>query len=277
MPTAARRPHERIDAATLGGRILVISPHLDDGAFSLGATIAAASARGAAVRMLTVLAGNPDSDEPAGKWDAACGFRTEGEAARERREEDRRACTLLGATPEWLPFEDEQYTRTEDDVIWRAVVSQLDASELVLVPGIPLTHPDHAWLSALLLSRLPPQIPFALYGEQPYAADATVGRGFKVGPLSRVSAVALRTRGGRRIQTPLVPGPIAKLVTTPPTWVAVASNARERRAKRDAVAAYFSQLPGLGRRLYGRISVYEWGWGGEMLGLMAGKAVERAG
>ncbi len=87
-----------------GRRLVILSPHLDDAALSLGATIAYASEVGLAVTVLTVLAGDPDSEEPAGTWDTICGFATAGEAARVRRAEDANACEILGAEPMWLPF-----------------------------------------------------------------------------------------------------------------------------------------------------------------------------
>src|SRR5690242_11145568 len=94
----------------LGGRaaldrdVVVISPHLDDAVLSLGAALSWAARHGARVTVLTVLAGRPDSSTPAGEWDAGSGFGTEGEAATARREEDERACEVLGATPVWLPY-----------------------------------------------------------------------------------------------------------------------------------------------------------------------------
>ena len=39
----------------------------------------------------------------------------------------------------------------------------------MLVPGSPLSHPDHAWLHDLLHARLPGGR-LALYAEQPYAS-----------------------------------------------------------------------------------------------------------
>jgi LmbE family N-acetylglucosaminyl deacetylase len=93
----------------LGPRAFVLSPHLDDAIFSLGAGIACAARGGADITVLTVLAGNPESDAPPGNWDRVAGFGTEGEASRARAEEDRQACALLGATRCHLPHSDRQY------------------------------------------------------------------------------------------------------------------------------------------------------------------------
>ena len=130
--------------------------------------MAASARRGVLVELLTVLALDPDSDAAAGGWDRRAGYATEGEAARARREEDRRACALVGATPHWLPFGSVDYDRHGDEAeVTRAVTDALDGADLVLLPGSPLTHPDHRWLGSLLSQALPRE-KTALYAEQPY-------------------------------------------------------------------------------------------------------------
>lgn len=148
-------------------RIVVVSPHLDDGVLSLGASMASWSRQGAAVELLTVLACDPASEAPAGGWDARGGFATEGESARARRDEDRQACALIGATPVWLPYGSSDYERHGDETDVRdAVLRALDGADRVVVPGLPLTHPDHAWLAELLAGSLNPGV--SRYAEQPY-------------------------------------------------------------------------------------------------------------
>ena len=140
--------------AALEGDVVVVSPHLDDAAMSLGAAISRTARAGGRVTILTVLAGNPDSDEPAGEWDRSSGFATAGEASRARREEDALACERLGARPVWLPFGDEQYERGAADDEIRAAVVEAAGTSLVLLPGFPLSHDDHRWLHDLLSERL---------------------------------------------------------------------------------------------------------------------------
>lgn len=156
---------------------VVVSPHLDDAVFSLGAALAYAARHGARIRVLTVLAGDPASAAPAGGWDRASGFATAGEAARSRREEDAAACEILGVTPVWLPFSDHQYERGADAAAIRAAVEETVAdADAVLVPGFPLQHEDHAWLAETLDG-----LPYGRYVEQPYAAlwhDSPPGDGW---------------------------------------------------------------------------------------------------
>lgn len=157
----------------LEGPVAVLSPHLDDGIFSLGAAIAAARGE---VRVVTVLAGDPQSELPAGTWDAGAGFRTAGEAAQARRAEDNRACRDLGARPVWLPFADHQYPRGgSDDEIWAELEDALAGTAAVLAPGFPLMHGDHAWLEALVRQRGLRGRRVGFYVEQPYAAAWTAG------------------------------------------------------------------------------------------------------
>ena len=151
-------------------RIVVVSPHLDDGVLSLGAAMSAWGREGARVELLTVLACDPDSTAPAGGWDRRAGHATEGESARARRDEDRRACEHLGVTPRWLPFGSVDYERhgTEGEVR-EAVLEVVGGAAEVLLPGFPLSQPDHVWLARLLdgLDREPTRV--GRYVEQPYA------------------------------------------------------------------------------------------------------------
>lgn len=183
-------------------RIVVISPHLDDAVFSLGAWIAHRARAGDDVVIVTVFAADPTSAAPAGAWDRLCGFETAGAAARARREEDRRACALVGAEPRWLDFSDEQYGDHNESLVWDALRPHLEGAR-VLVPGFPLAHIDHRWLAHLVLARLEPGVQIGLYLEQPYAAASTGATG---------------------------------------SWLRLPSGHRDRASKRRASAAYRSQM-----------------------------------
>ena len=176
---------------------------------------------GARVELLTVLALDPTSVAPTAGWDRRAGFATEGEAARARREEDRRACALLGVTPSWLPFGSVDFDRHGDEAdVRRKVADALGEAKLVLLPGFPLSHPDHEWLVRTLVSDLKSDTKLALYAEQPY----TVRADEEPGMLSWVSEVL-----------------VAQAV-----FERVAVGAGDRVAKWRAIRAYTSQLPLLG-------------------------------
>ena len=115
----------------------------DDGVLSIGAAIASWVRAGHRVGLLTVLGCDPESTAAAGGWDRRGGFATEGEAARARRAEDRRACETLRVSPMWLPYGSDDYERHggQNDV-WSAISPTVADADLVLVPGSPLSHPD---------------------------------------------------------------------------------------------------------------------------------------
>ena len=159
---------------------------------------------GGHVELVTVFALDPSSTAEPGGWDRRAGFQTEGDAARARREEDRAACAILGVLPRWLPFGSVDYERHGDeDAVWDAVRATFEGAEVVLLPGSPLTHPDHEWLHALVVERRPaPRI--ARYAEQPYAlrANASPFARVDVGPRDRLAK--WRAVGAYRSQLPLL-------------------------------------------------------------------------
>ena len=247
-------------------RVAVISPHLDDAALSLGASVSQAASLGTSITFLTVLAGDPDSTAPAGAWDRECGFATVGEAARERRHEDERACRILGAVPRWLPYPDEQYARNEsDDEIMRAVEAEVAEADLVLLPGYPLTQPDHVWLTGLLAPRLSQGSRLGFYVEQPYASWIRLKGGGARGVLGAGEMLMRRWRNGDALGTR--PYPVSSHLGL--EWRRSTPQASAWLAKRSAIRAYASQLNGLGRHLAGRILLYDAASGGEELALPA--------
>lgn len=201
---------------------MVVSPHLDDGVLSLGGAIASWVRRGVRVELLTVFACDPASKAETRGWDARAGFGTEGEAARARRDEDRRACAILGATPVWLPFGSVDYERHgEEDAIREAVANAVDGAAGVLVPGSPLSHPDHAWLARVLVGGVSFR-GLGLYAEQPYTHRAES----KTGAASWLEDALGATIGFEHVPA----GP------------------RDRLTKWRAIRQYRSQLPLLGMR-----------------------------
>jgi LmbE family N-acetylglucosaminyl deacetylase len=209
--------------AKLEGEVVVVSPHIDDAVLSLGAAISNAARDGARVTILTVLAGDPGSTEPAGEWDRECGFPTAGEAATVRRAEDAAACAQLGATAVWLPYSDHQYERGASDDEIRAAVVEAVGSSLVLQPGFPLSHPDHQWLHRMIEPAFPPERR-GFYLEQPYAASFGSD--------------------------------------APEGWRRLTATLRDQRRKLAACRAYASQQQALGRPL-ARVFRYEIARGGE--------------
>ena len=230
--TRSRPATERLlDPAELGRRLTVLSPHLDDGVFSLGATIARAARGGAHVEVLTVFAGDPESSRPAGDWDRQAGFSTEGEAAVARRREDRRACSLLSAAPLWQTFSDEQYVGERDDALLAAALEEaLQGAETVLVPAYPLTHADHLRLAEVVLKAGLFTGRIVLYAEQPYALWE---------------------------EEPRLPDRVRAMVPGRVSWSRVRVGYRDLGLKMLACRAYVTQLALIPHRVVWPMSRYE--------------------
>jgi LmbE family N-acetylglucosaminyl deacetylase len=225
-------------SSTLHGRVAVLSPHLDDGAYSLGAAISESTRGGAHVSLVTIFAGDPDSGRAASPWDQRLGFRSAGEAACARRKEDARACALLGAVPVWLPFDDEYGRPSDDDEVWGVIERAVGGADTVLVPGFPLDHKDHVRVARMALANGLPAGQVGLYVEQPYAAV-----------------------GG---EAPEVPAWLAPLVGAEPGWQAVRARPRARLRKARAWRAYRSQFQHFGYRSLVNVLRYEARHGGEL-------------
>jgi LmbE family N-acetylglucosaminyl deacetylase len=126
-------------------RVLLCSPHFDDAA--LGAAYLLFAHPGATV--VTVCGGRPANyPDPPTEWDALGGFRVGDDVVGLRREEDRAAMAVLGATPAWLDFVDHQYLSPADradpgdvaDAI-EAVISDVRPTAVFIPMG--LANPDH--------------------------------------------------------------------------------------------------------------------------------------
>jgi LmbE family N-acetylglucosaminyl deacetylase len=222
----------------LSGHVAVLSPHLDDGVYSLGAAISESVQAGAQVSLITVFAGDPHASRAASPWDQQLGFTSAGEATRARREEDARACALLGAVPTWLPFDDEHGRPSQDDEVWVAIEQAVGRAECVLVPGFPLDHEDHRRLARMALANGLPSSRVGLYVEQPYAA--VLG------------------------DPPAVPAWLAPLVGAEAQWHALRVGPRARLRKARAWGAYRSQFRHFGYRSLVNVLRYEARRGGEL-------------
>jgi LmbE family N-acetylglucosaminyl deacetylase len=150
------------------GKLMIISPHLDDAVFSCGEVMACQ--RGALVA--TLFAGMPPPSLPLTSWDATSGFSGSLEAMHLRREEDRRALERLHASPAWLNFLDSQYGDPPGAAdLAAAIANQVEAQnpETVLLPA-GLFHSDHvlAHQAGLLARRRHPNRRWLLYEDMLY-------------------------------------------------------------------------------------------------------------
>lgn len=231
------------------GRVVALSTHLDDAILSFGAGLAAAARRGSAVEVVTVLSGDPGQRCSADASNRLAGFDTAGETARARQAEDARACARIGARAVWLGFSDDANDpRPGDEAIEPAVRDAIAGADAVLLGGWPLSHADHAWLTALVLRVIADGALVGLFVEQPYAAWRA---------LSREHGVDLRG---------LVTKPAAAWpVPAGAVWRRVPARPRDWRAKVLAVSEYRSQRRVLRHAVTSRIVVHELLHRGELL------------
>ena len=189
--------------------------------------------------VVTVFAGGSGLEGEAGWWDRRAGFLSGEQAYAARRQEDRRACALVGAVPVWLPFSDGQYGHEPNQALVRhAVLEAVAGCESLVLPGFPLENAEHAWVTTMLLA-VPPAMRLGLYAEQPYAWRAGT--------------------------SPSVADPLRPLVSQPVSWRRVRADRAARRSKRRAAGAYRSQLRLLGVAPVWRLMIHEARHGGEAL------------
>lgn len=224
------------------GRVVVVSPHLDDAVLSLASSIHRATRRGVRVDVLTVLAGDPGSSTPADESGRRAGFTTAAQATAVRRAEDGRACRLIGAEPLWLPLSDVAGEKPDAQVIRDGLHVTLRDYDAVLIPGAPLAHADHLTVSQAVIDLLDAGAAVGLYVEQPYAswdAFALHGRSKRgTSPVLTTQALGLAVEGEPAMRR--CPG-------DPQDWL----------AKTRAMSAYASQLRVLRRGPRTRILAYE--------------------
>jgi LmbE family N-acetylglucosaminyl deacetylase len=207
-------------------KAVVLSPHLDDAVMSIGATINSLRRRGAEVTMLTAFAGDPNRNDLVSYWDAKRGADDKAGAQKERRAEDDAATAILQIESVHLPFDDLSYVaRRDPDEIWNAIEPHVADADVVLTPGWPLVHPDHRYLSTLVVRAYRGQVLY--YQELPYGAEPV--------------QVIKRNLRGRRAAV------LAHMIGNDLTWRPTLTTAQDFAAKRAAVACYEGEVLALGR------------------------------
>ncbi len=151
----------------MADRLLVVSPHLDGAVPGCGHVLALHP--GAVV--CTVL-GAPPERNMSTAWDRASGFADAFEAMRVRREEDRQALALLGASAVHLPFCDAQYASPPApdrlQTVLRHTLATVRPESLPMPLG--LFHSDHTLVADAVLACLAAPRP-AAPGDAPPASS----------------------------------------------------------------------------------------------------------
>ncbi|WP_405438979.1 PIG-L family deacetylase [Streptomyces avidinii] len=131
---------------------VVLSPHFDDAVLSVAGLLGRLDGPTA---VLTVHGGPPPATARVSWWDAGCGFATSQEAYRARREEDARACALMGVEQLTLPNPDSPYRDGGGLTGLDGFLRELHPDTKVLVP-LGTNQPDHAAVRDQALAALAP-------------------------------------------------------------------------------------------------------------------------
>jgi hypothetical protein len=126
------------------------------------------------------------------------------------------------------------------------ITAAVEDAETLLVPGFPLDHRDHIWLTRLAVTRTRPPAQVALYREQPYAAFRGTLNGRSRAFTGVGSAAA---------------GPLADIA-----WRSLFPTFRGWCLKQRAIVCYGSQLRALRRQTLLRIALDEFATRGETIG-----------
>jgi LmbE family N-acetylglucosaminyl deacetylase len=135
----------------LSGRLLVISPHLDDAVLSCALLLAAHPA----AAVCTIFTSPPDVHMTT-DWDRDSGFADAFEAMRARKAEDVRALAELGASPIHLPFCDAQYLTPPSREALSAALRDtfMTVQPATLLVPLGLFHSDHTMVADACLASL---------------------------------------------------------------------------------------------------------------------------
>ena len=141
-------------ALAQAGRLLVLSPHFDDGVFGCGDLLA----HTADWLLATVYAGMPPSGTALPDWDRRCGFDDARQAILSRWHENAAALDVLGGRGVALGLLDSQYTQaSQAGLLEKELASLIEQTrpDTLLLP-LGLFHGDHVCLSnaALSLARM---------------------------------------------------------------------------------------------------------------------------
>jgi LmbE family N-acetylglucosaminyl deacetylase len=217
----------------LTGRVVVVSPHLDDAVLSCGELM-----RGLPdCVVLTVFAGSPTSWEGHSVWDHDfCGFAEGTDVVAARLREDDEALASLGVSAARLDLLDEQYRQPGSDPspeeIGGLVIGCIDrvGAEVAIIP-LGLGHVDHRLTSAgcrsAALDR--PDLRWLAYQDLPYGYEEDL-----FGPGLVEDALAL-----------LFPLPARLVELEDPS---AGAGTAAKAAKDAALDHYPSQMRGLGAR-----------------------------
>jgi LmbE family N-acetylglucosaminyl deacetylase len=164
-------PGRGLEGLNAGGRLLVVSPHLDDAVLSCAGLLRYAQN----ATVVTIFAGDAPAEVGLTTWDRDCGFGPGDAVMEARRQEDARALAHLRVRPVWLTELQENY-RNDDPPPEERIADHVREAITTIVPthvAIPLGiwHRDHLLTAraARVVLREQQDLAWFFYADQPYA------------------------------------------------------------------------------------------------------------
>jgi LmbE family N-acetylglucosaminyl deacetylase len=173
-------------------KYIYLSPHLDDAVFSCGGLIWEQNQKGHQVEIWTIFSGDPPQGELSPLANSLhLDWGLPQDPFQIRREEDKKACQILGARPKYLPYRDciyrqssqgkFYYQEVEDifgglnpgetdliDFLGKDLRDQLPSDAVIAAPLGIGNHVDHE-ITRKAASRL--EIPIHYYADYPYVRE----------------------------------------------------------------------------------------------------------
>lgn len=146
-------------------KIVVVSPHLDDGVFSTGDMLASESN----ATVVTLFSGMPGQDGVT-DYDKMTGFESSYEAMRSRIDEDIQATAALGVAFKHLPFYDSQYKQVNSYAKMKKELANVLYDADVIYFPVGMRHSDHEQARNLVVDYMlqHPNKDYYAYEELPY-------------------------------------------------------------------------------------------------------------
>lgn len=171
--------YDKVSARYNRYRWVFLSPHFDDAVLSCGGVIYELTNQGIPVEIWTVCGAVPEWEgEEASKFHKQWGVANGKQAVELRREEDREACKILGATPVHLDMCDKIYRQKDNGFAeyMKLELSRIPTQDNLITSFAVGDHPDHvltrkAAESAGRFLKYYLEIPYQLYNPMPEMHD----------------------------------------------------------------------------------------------------------
>ena len=148
---------------------LILSPHFDDGIFSVYSILSDPKTNS---RLMTIFSSPPNSKKNT-FWDFVCTGKTSVETMKIRKTENNKISDILDIPVIDLDFLDNQYDNDKDpDLIKKNILKYIDKSSTVIYAPLAMSviykHPDHVLVRNIAIELLKEGFNVFFYADIPY-------------------------------------------------------------------------------------------------------------